>query len=202
MIAQTTTDTLLAPTTIHPVIMPVPPEDRLLKGREMVAALRRHARTALQQSCRISGKVLGSLEKTAAGAPLPSNGLYWSVTHKQANVAAVVAPHPVGIDIEALRPCNPSLHRRIADDREWALAPEVSDRLFFRFWTAKEAVLKAMGTGLTGLEHCRIQKIVDDTHMALTYDDVSWLVNQYWAEDRHLLAVTMSAEMVKWHVVN
>jgi 4'-phosphopantetheinyl transferase len=182
--------------------MPVPPEDRLLKGREMVAALRRHARTALQQACRISGKALGSLEKNTAGAPLPSNGLYWSVTHKPDNVAAVVAPRPVGIDIEALRPCNPSLHRRIADEREWALAPERSDRFFFRFWTAKEAVLKAVGTGLTGLERCRIQKIVDDTYISLTYDGIGWLVNQCWTQDRHLLAVTMSAEMVKWHVVN
>jgi hypothetical protein len=74
--------------------------------------------------------------------------------------------------------------------------------VFLSILDGQRGRLKAVGTGLTGLERCRIQKIVDDTHMELTYDGISWLVNQCWTQDRHLLAVTMSAEMVKWHVVN
>ena len=91
----------------------------------------------------------GPLEKDKNGAPLPSKGTYWSLTHKSANVAAVVAPRPVGIDIEVLRPCNPNLYQRIASAEEWDLAATVSDKNFFRYWTAKEAVLKAVGKGLT-----------------------------------------------------
>ena len=167
----------------------------------MVDALRSHARRALEQASHISGLSLGPLEKNSNGAPLPSKGNYWSLSHKTANVAAVVATHPIGIDIEFLRPCNPSLHQRIADEREWQLAQVRSDTVFFRFWTAKEAVLKAVGMGMTGLKRCRIHKIVDDTGLELTYDGSVWPVSQYWTDDDHLVAVTGTQQTVHWHVL-
>ena len=166
----------------------------------MVAALRRHARNALAHSARLSQLTLGPLEKDDNGAPLPFNGVHWSLSHKSANVAAVVAPHPVGIDIEALRPTTANLHRRIASAAEWAMAPEVSDALFFRYWTAKEAVLKAVGKGLTALAHCRIHKIVDDTHMEVSYDGTIWRIAQYWTQDDHLVAVAGAGDLLEWHL--
>ena len=187
--------------TLHPVIMAVPKDDCLLKGREMVDALRRHARKALATAVQISGLTLGPLEKDDKGAPLPSNGHYWSLSHKTANVAAVVAPCPVGIDIEALRPCHQSLYRRIASSDEWRLAPEVSERIFFRYWTAKEAVLKAVGKGIVALSRCRIHQIVDDTHMELSYDGSVWRVAQCWTADDHIAAVTATDNRIQWHLM-
>ena len=186
---------------LHPVIMPVPADDRRLKGRQMVDALRRVARDALMHSARISQLTLGNLEKDANGAPLPSNGLYWSLSHKSANVAAVVAPHPIGIDIEALGSAKSDLYRRIASAGEWDLAPVASDHFFFRYWTAKEAVLKAVGKGLTALSRCRIHKIVDDTHMEVSYDDTIWQIVQYYTEDDHLVAVTAAGDPIQWHLI-
>ena len=103
------------PTIIHPVIMAVPEPDRRLKGRHKVTALRRIARKALYQSARYSGFTLGTLEKAENGAPLPSNGIYWSLTHKESYVAAVTAPQPIGIDIEKNRPFTEGLYRRLAE---------------------------------------------------------------------------------------
>jgi 4'-phosphopantetheinyl transferase len=187
-------------TTLHPVIMTVPESDRQLRGREMVAALSGHARDALTHAARISGLALGPLEKDEKGVPLPSNNHYWSIAHKKTMVAAVVATRPVGIDIEVLKPCNPSLYRHIANDKEWALAPEIGHRYFFRFWTAKEAVLKAVGIGFAGLSRCRIHKIVDDTHLVLSYDNSMWPIAQYWTEDDHLVAVTAIDADIAWHL--
>ena len=188
-------------TALQPVIMPVPAAHRQLRGREMVAALRHHARNALAHSARFSRMTLGALKKDGNGAPLPSNGVYWSLSHKRAYVAAVVAPHPVGIDIEALRPTSAGLRRRIASADEWALAPEVSDTLFFRYWTAKEAVLKAVGRGLAALESCRIHKIVDDTHIEVSYDGAVWHIVQHWTEDNHIVAVTAANDDIEWHLI-
>ncbi|WP_054034276.1 4'-phosphopantetheinyl transferase family protein [Desulfatitalea tepidiphila] len=187
-------------TTLHPVILPVPAAARPLKGRPKVDALRAAAREALAQSARYSGQKLGPLDKDDNGAPLPSNGLYWSLTHKNAYVAAVCSPHAVGIDIERLRPVSESLGERLAAPDEWALAPTVDTLLFFRYWTAKEAVLKAVGMGLTGLSRCRIHRIVDDDHLLLTYDGRPWQVTHHRVGQEHLVTITSDRVELIWHL--
>jgi 4'-phosphopantetheinyl transferase len=187
---------------IHPVIMAVPQPDLELKGREKVAALRRCARKALAHSARCSSVSLGPLKKDDHGAPLPFNGVHWSLTHKESFVAAVTAPHPIGIDIEKVRPFNAALHQRLAGDGEWALAPEVTQTLFFRYWTAKEAVLKAVGKGLVGLSDCRIIAIMDDRHLIVTFQDSKWTVAQYWGTKDHIVAVTADHVEIKWHQID
>lgn len=192
---------MLTPT-IHPIIMAVPQSDRELKGREKVVALRRCAREALAYSARWSGVSLGPLKKDDHGAPLPFSGVHWSLTHKESFVAAVTGPHPIGIDIEKVRPFNAALHQRLAGDSEWALASEVTQALFFRYWTAKEAVLKAVGKGLVGLSDCRIVGIVDDSHLIVTFQDSKWTVAQYWGTKDHIVAVTADAVEIKWHRID
>jgi 4'-phosphopantetheinyl transferase len=179
--------------------MAVPPPDLELKGREKVAALRRVAREALAHSATYSGVRLGPLKKDDHGAPLPFNGVYWSLTHKESFVAAVTAPHPIGIDIEKMRPFNAALHQRLAGESEWALAPEVTQTLFFRYWTAKEAVLKAVGKGMVGLSDCRIVAIVDADHLIVTFQDSKWTVAQYWGTKDHIVAVTADHVEIQWH---
>jgi 4'-phosphopantetheinyl transferase len=186
-------------TIIHPVILAVPEPDQGLKGREKVDALGRHARHALAESARFSGVYLGPLEKDDHGAPLPSNGIHWSLTHKERFVAAVTAPHPVGIDIERIRPVRTGMHQRVAGDEEWALAPEITQGLFFRYWTAKEAVLKAVGKGLAGLSRCRVAAIPDADHLILDYEDSRWTVAHFWGTSEHIVSVTADGAAIQWH---
>ena len=185
--------------TLHPVILPVPDAAQQLKGRPKVEALRSAAREALAQSAHYSRLKLGPLDKDKNGAPLPSNGIYWSLTHKNAFVAAVCSPSPVGIDIERLRPVSQGLRKRLADPTEWDLAPTIDQAIFFRYWTAKEAVLKAVGMGLTGLSRCRVQRIVDGDHLLLTYDQQPWMVTHYRVRQDHLVAVTSDRVDLVWH---
>ncbi len=188
------------PTTIHPVIMAVPEHERLLKGREKVAVLRRIAREALHASARYSGVTLGPLEKAENGAPLPSNGNHWSLTHKEHYVAAATARYPIGIDIEKDRPVSDGLYKRLAAPDEWALASEVTQSLFYRYWTAKEAVLKAVGKGLVGLTHCRIVEILDDHRLELRYAQTTWQVTQLRIAENHLVAITTGTDTIEWHL--
>jgi 4'-phosphopantetheinyl transferase len=187
------------PTTIHPVIMAVSEPERRLKGREKVTALRRIARKALHLSARFSGVALGSLEKAENGAPLPSNGVFWSLSHKERYVAAVTASRPIGIDIEKDRPCSERIYQRLAGPAEWALAPEVTQALFYRYWTAKEAVLKAVGTGLAGLTRCHVVKILDDTRLELSYGGTIWQIAQYWTAENHIVSLTVDKNDIIWH---
>lgn len=79
--------------------------------------------------------------------------------------AAVAAAGRIGIDVEPVRPVPEGLVARcLAPSELAALAPlppaEATDR-FFRFWTAKEAYLKATGLGLS----------VDPRAVAVAFDD-------------------------------
>ncbi|WP_419661265.1 4'-phosphopantetheinyl transferase [Desulfosarcina variabilis str. Montpellier] len=187
--------------TLYPVIAPVSQPDQDLKGREKVVRLSQLARLALQRSCRISGLRLDSLPKNEDGVPLPVDGVYWSISHKSEVVGGVAAPMPVGFDLEILRPINPALMDRVADIDEWGLVgSEQTQTTFFRFWTAKEAVLKAEGKGFAGLSRCRIAQIIDTTCMVLTFDDRRWPVSHFWFGDQ-VAAITSHHFAVDWQIV-
>jgi 4'-phosphopantetheinyl transferase len=186
--------------TLHPVILPVPDDDRWLKGREKVKALSREARNALSVSAQLAGLPLQELSKDERGAPLPSGSVYWSVSHKSDYVAAVVSIAPVGIDLERIRAVQRGLFDRIASDEEWRLADAKDEYLFARFWTAKESVLKAVGQGLTGLSDCRIAAIEDDASLLVAYREEIWTVAQRLVGADHLVAVAITGKTtLVWH---
>jgi 4'-phosphopantetheinyl transferase len=181
--------------------MPVPDTERSLAGRQKVRSLSRLARQALKHSCRISGLRLDRFPKDADGVPLPVEGVHWSISHKSDVVGGVAAPLPVGFDLETLRPVNDALLARVADAEEWRLASGQGQKAFFRFWTAKEAVLKAEGKGFAGLSRCRIVEIADETRMVLTFDGRRWPVIHYWF-DGHVAALTPHQLEVSWRIVS
>ena len=184
---------------LQPVILKVPADIRATKGRPKVQALSQLARQATQQSARLTiGRDLKGFPKDSDGVPVPVKGIHWSLSHKSSLVAGIVAKVPVGIDVEIHRPVKAGMHTRIAGDDEWALALQEGDGgvppepLFYRLWTAKEAVLKAVGQGLVGLSRCRVDALPADLHMRLSYDGTPWEVLQRWY-GAHLVALAFPA---------
>jgi len=173
---------------IYPVLLPVAADKRNLGGREKVAHLSAFAREALGLSSREAGIALGPLEKNDAGAPLPSNGYFWSLAHKSDYVTAVAADVAIGIDLEKARTVTPGLYRRIAGEEEWNLSGEDREHLFLRYWTAKEAVLKVAGTGIRELAHCRIAVVPDDKWIHLDFKSIPFQVRQFY-HDHHMISV-------------
>jgi 4'-phosphopantetheinyl transferase len=184
---------------LQPVIMPVPASVRQLAGREKALALGRYARRALDRSAAYSGVALGALEKGPRGNPRPTGGVYWSLSHCPEYVAAVTAPYRIGIDIEKITTFAADLRVRVASQDEWELAPRVDDVLCCRYWTAKEAVLKAVGAGLGGLDRCAITELVDESHLRLSYDSEPWTVSHCFEAPQHVAAITAAARNVRWH---
>jgi 4'-phosphopantetheinyl transferase len=125
-------------------------------------------------------------------------GHHWSLTHKPHFAAGVLAPAAVGLDLEALRPCTPALFRRIAAESEWALIGGDDPRImFFRCWTAKEAVLKAVGEGMRDWSHCRIRQVADDTRLVVDYRGAAWPVEQFFFRG-HVASLAGSGFHVEW----
>jgi phosphopantetheinyl transferase len=77
--------------------------------------------------------------------------IYVSDSGREALGAVAISDGPVGIDVEEFPPEGPLpvdlLH---AEERDFldAVEPSMRDRVFLRFWTAREAYLKAIEQGL------------------------------------------------------
>lgn len=99
------------------------------------------------------------------GRPQP---LHISVTHGGGMAGAAVCDHgPIGIDVEHVdtrRNLLAIARRFFAPEEHQALQACTPDERLLRFhqwWTRKEAVLKAVGTGLRGGLHVRVDALPD-----------------------------------------
>ncbi|MFB2934107.1 4'-phosphopantetheinyl transferase superfamily protein [Aerosakkonemataceae cyanobacterium BLCC-F154] len=112
--------------------------------------------------------------------------LCFNVSHSQ-NLAvfAIALNRPVGIDLEYLRqiPNIEQLAERFFAPSEFsiinALPTAQQQEAFFRFWTIKEAYLKATGEGLAGLQKIAVSFTSENLiHLHNTESDI--LLNTHW----------------------
>jgi len=185
--------------TLFPVILPVAEELQKLSGKDKVDHLSQSAREALKLSAEKSGVRLGELLKDEKGVPCPVADVYWSLSHKPKYVAAVVSKDKVGIDIEEMKPRTESILAHVASDEEWELKERSWDT-FFRYWTAKEAILKVIGIGISGLKTCRIISVPDENHIALDYNGQFFLVEQLRYKN-HIVSVLKGDNQIDWIIL-
>ena len=88
------------------------------------------------------------------GKPFIPGGPYFSISHCKEGIAVAISDEPIGIDIEGIRHADEELIRRTMNEEErlWVTGDGVRDRRFTRLWTQKEAVVKAIGTGIQSFE--------------------------------------------------
>ena len=91
------------------------------------------------------------------------------------------------------------MFRKTASEPEWILGGEKTETLFFRYWTAKEAVLKAGGRGLSDLSKCTISEITDDYNLILNYAKQHWQIEQIYI-DGHIVSVTRNNLGINWQI--
>lgn len=131
-------------------------DERAWRYRQARAAARRTGRqlVAAYTSCPPGRQVWARDDK---GRPLlvSPHGLHVSLSHAEAVVAAALSwDGPVGVDVERLRPLadRAALTRAALCEAERQavedLPEPIRDAQVLRFWTRKEAVAKALGTGL------------------------------------------------------
>jgi 4'-phosphopantetheinyl transferase len=83
--------------------------------------------------------------------------LQFNLSHSEnMAIVGISRDRPIGVDLEKIRPMENAepLAERFFCASEYDLLtqaiPEERDQLFFQFWTAKEAYLKATGEGISG----------------------------------------------------
>lgn len=145
-------------------------------GRLLQQALERHGIPAQRQH----------FARHPQGKPfLPDHpDLQFSLSHSGPWAVCAVADHPVGVDVEGLR-CSAELARRYFHREEAVLAEEADSRC--RIWTAKEAFVKALGTGLTiPLDSFLVELTQDGLLLHQSYSSCSYRLHEYRLEDHRI----------------
>ena len=178
----------------------MPETIKVLKGKEKVVALSQFARKSAKASSLKSKLYVDMFEKDASGVPLASNGIYWSVSHKLDFVAGIVSKEKIGIDLELIKDVSDALFKRIVDPDERILFKNQDKYIiFFRAFTAKEAVLKLTSIGIRGLSKAKIKTVVDDKNLIVQYLNKNYLVENFYF-DGYLASIIKDHFNIQWTI--
>ncbi len=127
------------------------------------------------------------------GVDVPGTSLRASIAHAGNWAVAAVAPHIIGVDLERIQKRAPRLVDFMLHPSErdaYEALPLNAERRLILYWTLKEAVLKALRTGLRRSPK-RVQLSVDvpsGSGRALLEDGLSLLL-RFAAYDGYYLSV-------------
>ncbi|HYW19237.1 MAG TPA: 4'-phosphopantetheinyl transferase HetI [Nodularia sp. (in: cyanobacteria)] len=128
---------------------------------------------------------------------LADSGLWFNLSHSQGLALCAVNYHgEIGIDLEYIRPMSDveALAKRFFLAREYevvrSLSPQEQQEIFFRYWTCKEAYLKATGEGLAQLE--QIEILLSPTEPAQLQTSGHWSLFELTPAENYLAAVVVA----------
>ncbi len=101
------------------------------------------------------------IQLTSDGKPVV-DGVHFNLSHTAGFALFGIARRPIGVDIESADPkrdCDGLMRRYFTppeQEQYFRLAPALRPAAFLRGWTCKEALLKAIGSGVRDLQNCRV----------------------------------------------
>ena len=88
------------------------------------------------------------ITNSSLGKPYLPCGPFFNLSHSGSKVVLLVGDQELGVDIEQITPYSQSVAWQVFTDCELAwLNIQQSDEAFFRLWTGKESIMKALGQG-------------------------------------------------------
>lgn len=117
----------------------------------------RYRRLEDQARCLTAGLMLRSVfgEDDAScmtvsqlGKPILPNGPCFNLSHSGNKVVLLADERSVGVDVELITSYSQSVAKKVftAAEQDW-LRYQATDEAFFRLWTGKESIMKALGLG-------------------------------------------------------
>ncbi|MBD2438546.1 4'-phosphopantetheinyl transferase HetI [Nostoc sp. FACHB-110] len=128
---------------------------------------------------------------------LAESGLLFNLSHSQSlALCAVNYGRKIGIDLEYVRSVSDleALAQRFFLPREYdvvrSLSSHQQQEVFFRYWTCKEAYLKATGDGISQLEQAEIALTLTQSAKLLTSED--WSLVEFTPAENYRAAVAVA----------
>ncbi|WP_414571052.1 4'-phosphopantetheinyl transferase HetI [Nostoc sp. CCY 9925] len=132
------------------------------------------------------------LAETFAGS-----GIEFNLSHSQElGLCAVNFQREIGVDLESIRPVSDleALAKRFFLPREYEMLRSLSlaqqQEAFFRYWTCKEAYLKATGDGLAQLE--KVEVFLTPTEPAKLQISEDWSLFELVPANNYVAAVAVA----------
>ncbi|MBC6429630.1 4'-phosphopantetheinyl transferase superfamily protein [Nostoc sp. HG1] len=130
-------------------------------------------------------------------------GLAFNLSHSQGlGLCAVNSTRQIGVDLEYIRSMSDleALAKRFFLPREYemlrSLSPNQQQEVFFRYWTCKEAYLKATGDGLSQLEQVEVSLTpTEPARLQITED---WSLFELVPANNYVAAVAVAN--FSWHL--
>jgi 4'-phosphopantetheinyl transferase len=119
------------------------------------------------------------LDQTYYSRPFFKDGPNFNISHSGRFVICILADDKIGVDVEEIRPVDIKDFRSQWTEVEWNCIANDNDPLyqFYRYWTRKEAIIKADGRGmhlpLNTFDVSSTQVISDSDTWFLTEVDLS-----------------------------
>lgn len=174
---------------LHPVIRRTPGQDPSLPAAVRRRNQRRGARDVCHQCANCIGHHLRHMHRDDLGQPAPGDdGWYWAVSHTGSFVGGVIAPFPVGLDVERVRHRSQQFVRISGSRYEYELLGGFRWQAFARLWSAKEALLRKERRELAALERVRLVAAPTERGLVLFHDDRHHFVHQRFS-DAHYASV-------------
>ncbi|MCP6758301.1 MAG: 4'-phosphopantetheinyl transferase superfamily protein [Fischerella sp. CENA71] len=127
------------------------------------------------------------------------SGLSFNLSHSQdLALCGVSRNRKIGIDVEYMRSVSDveALAERFFAPREYELVRSLpqnqQQQVFFRYWTCKEAYLKAIGVGIVQLEKVEISLTLEQPAKLIT--DEEWNLIELVPGDHYLGAVAIAGQ--------
>jgi 4'-phosphopantetheinyl transferase len=142
--------------------------------------------------------------KPLLAAKFADKGLLFNLSHSQdLALLGVSYQNQIGVDLEYIRTMSDleGLAKRFFSAREYEylrlLSPAQQQQIFFRYWTCKEAYLKATGDGLVQLEEIEIDLTPNQPSKLLVSGD--WSLRELTPADNFAAAVVVAGSNINLH---
>ena len=142
--------------------------------------------------------------KPLLAAKFADKGLLFNLSHSQdLALLGISYQHQIGVDLEYIRTMSDleGLAKRFFSAREYEylrlLSPAQQQQIFFRYWTCKEAYLKATGDGLVQLEEIEIDLTPNQPSKLLVSGD--WSLSELTPADNFAAAVVVAGSNIHLH---
>ncbi|TAE56218.1 MAG: 4'-phosphopantetheinyl transferase superfamily protein [Nostocales cyanobacterium] len=142
--------------------------------------------------------------KPFLAAKFQDSGLFFNLSHSQdLGLLGVSYQRLIGVDLEYMRPMSDleNLAQRFFLPAEYeiikSLNSDEKQKVFFRYWTCKEAYLKATGDGLVKLENIGIDLKINQAAQLLFTGN--WQLQELTPADNFAAAVVVANDHKKNH---
>jgi 4'-phosphopantetheinyl transferase len=142
--------------------------------------------------------------KPLLAAKFADQGLLFNLSHSQdLALLGVSYQHQIGVDLEYIRTMSDleGLAKRFFSSREYEylrlISPQEQQQIFFRYWTCKEAYLKATGDGLVQLEEIEISLTPNQPSQLLVSG--GWNLRELTPAENFAAAVVVTGSNINLH---